>query len=96
MGKCFVKSYLQCIVNIYVLNEDLYDLTWTLHFSLLFPLTEKADENKESSEVMPDYSQLSVHSARTLTALADVNTKLYIGTEVNIPTNKINVKQHFT
>ncbi|XP_026201778.1 WD repeat-containing protein 63 isoform X2 [Anabas testudineus] len=43
--------------------------------------TEKTDENEESSEVIPDYSQLSVHSARTLTALVDVNTKLYIGTE---------------
>lgn len=70
----------------YVPNEDLYDLP--------FPLTENADENKENSEVIPDYSQLSVHSARTLTALSDVNTKLYVGTEVNIPTNKINIKQH--
>lgn len=46
--------------------------------------------------MIPDYSQLSVHSARTLTALVDVNTKLYIGTEVNIPTNKVKIEQHIT
>ncbi|XP_070688343.1 dynein axonemal intermediate chain 3 [Pempheris klunzingeri] len=43
--------------------------------------TEKADENDESSAVVPDYSQLRVPSAKTLMTLEDVNTKLYIGTE---------------
>ncbi|XP_044056933.1 dynein axonemal intermediate chain 3 isoform X2 [Siniperca chuatsi] len=43
--------------------------------------TEKADKNDDSSEVIPDYSHLRVPSAKTLTALEDVNTKLYIGTE---------------
>ncbi|XP_055364183.1 dynein axonemal intermediate chain 3 isoform X2 [Betta splendens] len=42
--------------------------------------TDKADENEADSDI-PDFSQLSAHSARTLPALADVNTKLYIGTE---------------
>ncbi|XP_059197452.1 dynein axonemal intermediate chain 3 [Centropristis striata] len=44
--------------------------------------TEEANENNDdSTEVIPDYSQLRVPSAKTLTALEDVNTKLYIGTE---------------
>ena len=51
---------------------------------MLFPLTEEADEKDDSSEIIPHYSQLRVPSAKTLTTLEDVNTKLYIGTEVNI------------
>uniref|UniRef100_UPI0037E83383 dynein axonemal intermediate chain 3 n=1 Tax=Semicossyphus pulcher TaxID=241346 RepID=UPI0037E83383 len=43
--------------------------------------TEGADENGDSSEVIPDYSQLRVPSAKSLTTLEDVKTKLYIGTE---------------
>ncbi|KAK2835208.1 hypothetical protein Q5P01_015692 [Channa striata] len=43
--------------------------------------TEEADENEHGSEVIPDYSQLIVQSAGSLTPLADVNTKLYVGTE---------------
>ncbi|GAA6221340.1 WD repeat-containing protein 63 [Lates japonicus] len=43
--------------------------------------TEEADENDDSSKIIPDYSQLRVPSAKTLTALEDVNTKLYFGTE---------------
>nr|XP_046246791.1 dynein axonemal intermediate chain 3 isoform X2 [Scatophagus argus] len=43
--------------------------------------TEEANENDDRSEVAPDYSQIRVPSAKTLTALEDVNTKLYIGTE---------------
>ncbi|KAF3690643.1 WD repeat-containing protein 63 Testis development protein NYD-SP29 [Channa argus] len=43
--------------------------------------TEEADKNEHSAGVIPDYSQLSVHSAKTLKPLKDVNTKLYIGTE---------------
>ncbi len=67
------------------------------HCPLLFLPTEEANVNDDSSEVVPDYSQLRVPSAKTLTTLNDVNTKLYIGTEVNIPTNKINIiKQYFT
>ncbi|KAM9358400.1 dynein axonemal intermediate chain 3 [Symphorus nematophorus] len=43
---------------------------------------EEANEKKDdSSEVIPDYSQLRVPSAKMLTALDDVSTKLYIGTE---------------
>ncbi|KAI3368543.1 hypothetical protein L3Q82_025551 [Scortum barcoo] len=42
---------------------------------------EDAEENDDSSEVVPDYSQLRVPSAKTLKSLDDVNTKLYIGTE---------------
>ncbi|XP_074523900.1 dynein axonemal intermediate chain 3 isoform X2 [Halichoeres trimaculatus] len=38
-------------------------------------------ENGDSSEVIPDYSQLRAPSAKTLTPLDDVNTRLYIGTE---------------
>ncbi|XP_042368184.1 dynein axonemal intermediate chain 3 [Plectropomus leopardus] len=41
---------------------------------------EEANEN-DSSQVIPDYSQLRVPSANTLTTLEDVNTKLYVGTE---------------
>ncbi|XP_054459355.1 dynein axonemal intermediate chain 3 [Anoplopoma fimbria] len=44
--------------------------------------TEAANENDDSSEVIPNYSQLRVPSAQTLTTLEDVNTKLFIGTEV--------------
>ncbi|XP_076581938.1 dynein axonemal intermediate chain 3 [Chaetodon auriga] len=40
-----------------------------------------SNENTDSSEVIPAYSQLRVPSAKTLTTLEDVNTKLYIGTE---------------
>ncbi|XP_041647304.1 dynein intermediate chain 3, axonemal [Cheilinus undulatus] len=43
--------------------------------------TEDANENDDSSEVIPDYSQLRVPSAKTLTTLEDVNTKIFIGTE---------------
>ncbi|XP_067452451.1 dynein axonemal intermediate chain 3 [Thunnus thynnus] len=43
--------------------------------------TEEAHEHDDSSKVIPDYSQLRVPSAKTLTTLEDVNTKLYIGTE---------------
>ncbi|XP_072294575.1 dynein axonemal intermediate chain 3 [Eucyclogobius newberryi] len=39
------------------------------------------DDGDESSKVIPDYSELRIPSARTLTALNHVNTKLYIGTE---------------
>ncbi|KAM7409818.1 hypothetical protein PAMA_001357 [Pampus argenteus] len=42
---------------------------------------EDAHEHDKSLKVAPDYSQLRVPSAKTLTALEDVNTKLYIGTE---------------
>lgn len=78
---------------------ELLNLPYFLHAhsSLLSPPTEEANENDDSSEVVPDYSQLRVPSAKTLATLDDVNTKLYIGTEVNIPTNKINsIKQYFT
>lgn len=53
-----------------------------MHYAFHCPLVEKADENEASLEFVPEYSQLRTHSARTLTALSDVNTKLYIGTEV--------------
>ncbi|XP_034559103.1 WD repeat-containing protein 63 isoform X2 [Notolabrus celidotus] len=43
--------------------------------------TDKDHENDDSSEVIPDYRQLRVPSAKTLTALEDVNTRLYVGTE---------------
>ncbi|XP_070765575.1 dynein axonemal intermediate chain 3 [Enoplosus armatus] len=43
--------------------------------------TEEADELDGSSKAIPDYGQLRVPSAKTLTALDDVNTKLYIGSE---------------
>lgn len=62
---------------------------------LFSPPTEDDDENNDSSEV-PDYSQLRLPSAKTLTTLEDANTKLYIGTEVNIRTGKVNHKQYFT
>ncbi|XP_029285354.1 LOW QUALITY PROTEIN: dynein axonemal intermediate chain 3 [Cottoperca gobio] len=42
---------------------------------------EEANENDDGSEVIPDYSRLRVPSAKTLTTLEDVNTRLYIGTE---------------
>ncbi|XP_051803637.1 dynein axonemal intermediate chain 3 isoform X2 [Acanthochromis polyacanthus] len=42
--------------------------------------SEKAHEN-DSTEDIPDYSQLRAPSAQTLTALEDVNTKFYFGTE---------------
>ncbi|XP_049910914.1 dynein axonemal intermediate chain 3 isoform X2 [Epinephelus moara] len=42
--------------------------------------TDEVNEN-DSSEVIPDYSRLRVPSAKTLTALEDVNTKLCIGTQ---------------
>ncbi|XP_039984181.1 dynein intermediate chain 3, axonemal isoform X2 [Xiphias gladius] len=42
---------------------------------------EETDEKDDSSEIIPDYSQLRVPSAKTLTTLEDVNTKLYVGTE---------------
>ncbi|KAM9848859.1 dynein axonemal intermediate chain 3 [Aulostomus maculatus] len=41
--------------------------------------TEEAPD--DSSEVPPDYSQLRAPSAKTLTALEDVSTKIYFGTE---------------
>ncbi|XP_034437960.1 WD repeat-containing protein 63 isoform X1 [Hippoglossus hippoglossus] len=43
--------------------------------------TEEADEDDESSEIPRDFSQLRLPSAKNLTTLEDVNTKLYIGTE---------------
>ncbi|XP_075944011.1 dynein axonemal intermediate chain 3 [Anarhichas minor] len=42
--------------------------------------TEAADDG--SSKVVPDFRQLRVPSAKTVTALEDVNTKLFIGTEL--------------
>lgn len=64
---------------------------------MLFPLREEANENDDSSEVVPDYSQLRVPSAKTLKTLEDVNTSLYVGTEVNIPAYKFNnINQYFT
>ncbi|XP_047443492.1 dynein axonemal intermediate chain 3 [Mugil cephalus] len=42
--------------------------------------TEKDDED-DSTEVVPDYSQLRTTSARILAPLEDVNTHLYVGTE---------------
>ncbi|XP_071342532.1 dynein axonemal intermediate chain 3 isoform X2 [Trachinotus anak] len=41
----------------------------------------EADENVDGSEIIPDYSQLRVPSAKSLTTLEAVNTKLYAGTE---------------
>ncbi|XP_040041162.2 dynein axonemal intermediate chain 3 [Gasterosteus aculeatus] len=43
--------------------------------------TEAENENAVNSEVIPDFSQLRVPLAETLTPLEDVNTKLFIGTE---------------
>lgn len=62
----------------------------------LFSLTDEAAENESDSEGIPDYSQLRMSSAKTLRTLEDVNTKLYIGTAVHIPTSKINIKQSLT
>ncbi|KAE8294652.1 WD repeat-containing protein 63 [Larimichthys crocea] len=50
------------------------------HYTCSSNETEDDDENNDSSEV-PDYSQLRLPSAKTLTTLEDANTKLYIGTE---------------
>lgn len=61
-----------------------------------FSLTDEAAENESDSEGIPDYSQLRISSAKTLRTLEDVNTKLYIGTAVHIPTSKINIKQSLT
>uniref|UniRef100_A0A8P4GGW2 Dynein axonemal intermediate chain 3 n=1 Tax=Dicentrarchus labrax TaxID=13489 RepID=A0A8P4GGW2_DICLA len=67
------------------------DRTWKPLFRVLQGLRV---HYKTHSKVIPDYSQLRVPSAKTATILEDVNTKLYIGTEVKIPTNKINnIKQ---
>ncbi|XP_029987627.1 dynein axonemal intermediate chain 3 [Sphaeramia orbicularis] len=43
--------------------------------------TDEAHEDDDSSKVIPDYSKLRLPSAKTLTPLEDVNTKLYVGTE---------------
>ncbi|XP_041790507.1 dynein intermediate chain 3, axonemal [Chelmon rostratus] len=51
-----------------------------MKFSLEY-YTCNTNENIDSSEFIPDYSQLRVPSAKTLRTLEDVNTKLYIGTE---------------
>ncbi|XP_031139846.1 WD repeat-containing protein 63 isoform X1 [Sander lucioperca] len=52
-----------------------------LKFNLEHYTCNEANENGDSSKVIPDYSQLRLPSAKTLKALEDVNTKLYIGTE---------------
>ncbi|KAK7889892.1 hypothetical protein WMY93_025452 [Mugilogobius chulae] len=39
------------------------------------------EDGDESSKVVPEYSELTIPSAKTLTPLEDVNTKLYIGTK---------------
>ncbi len=62
-----------------------------LHSPFLFPPIEEAEENDESSEVVPDYSQLRVPSAKTLPTLEDVSTKLFVGTEVHMPSSNNNV-----
>ncbi|KAG8003354.1 WD repeat-containing protein 63, partial [Nibea albiflora] len=54
------------------------------HYTCSSDKTEDNDENNDRSKV-PDYSQLRLPSAKTLTTLEDVNTKLYIGTEVPSP-----------
>ncbi|CAJ1061090.1 dynein axonemal intermediate chain 3 isoform X1 [Xyrichtys novacula] len=38
----------------------------------------------ESSEVVPDYSQLRTRSAQTLKPLEDVNTRMYVGTQEGV------------
>ncbi|XP_037626290.1 dynein intermediate chain 3, axonemal isoform X1 [Sebastes umbrosus] len=43
--------------------------------------TEEAIENDDSTEGIPDFSHLRVPSAKALTPLEDVNSKLCIGTE---------------
>lgn len=54
-----------------------------VYFFCLFWIGE-ADENDENSNNIPNFSQLRIPSAKTLRALEDINTKLYIGTEVNL------------
>lgn len=49
-------------------------------------LMEDANEDDECSEVNPDPGPHPKPSAKTVAVMKDVNTKLYIGTEVNIPT----------
>lgn len=66
-----------------------------LFLSLSVAVIEKDDED-DSTEVIPDYSQLRTTSAIKLTPLEDVNTHLYVGTEVIISTSKSNIKHSFT
>lgn len=79
----FLKKAYECERNVQVELLPLsYILPRSLPSPLLFTLTEEANENDDSLMVIPDYSQLRALSARTLRPLDDVNTKLYIGTEV--------------
>lgn len=61
-------------------------------------LSGEVDGNDDTSDIIPDYSKIRMPSAKTFTCLEDVNTKLYIGTEVKkkFPSVKINnIKSYF-
>lgn len=65
------------------LSMNLNQFVILVYFFCLFWIGE-ADENDENSNNIPNFSQLRIPSAKTLRALEDINTKLYIGTEVNL------------
>lgn len=57
---------------------------------MLVSRTEEESEHDEGPEATKDYSHMKMPSGKSLTPLEDVNTKLYIGTEVNTA-NKVEV-----
>uniref|UniRef100_A0A3P8N6Q8 Dynein axonemal intermediate chain 3 n=1 Tax=Astatotilapia calliptera TaxID=8154 RepID=A0A3P8N6Q8_ASTCA len=53
-----------------------------LKFSLEhYTCNSNTDNENDGAEVLPEYSQLRIPSAKTLKTLDDVNTKFYVGTE---------------
>lgn len=82
--RCFAYClFTDCIVSVLCLGLFFHTKRNRLTYHLQSDtLTEAENENAVNSEVIPDFSQLRVPLAETLTPLEDVNTKLFIGTEV--------------
>ncbi|XP_026002507.1 dynein axonemal intermediate chain 3 isoform X2 [Astatotilapia calliptera] len=51
------------------------------HYTCNSNTGRNTDNENDGAEVLPEYSQLRIPSAKTLKTLDDVNTKFYVGTE---------------
>lgn len=67
-------------------NQHQYEdkITHLLSICFISNICDAQESGGDGSPATPDYSQLEIPSVRGLTPLPDINTKIYIGTQVNI------------
>lgn len=89
---CFLSPFLSFLP---FLNVSIFIEKYPNHMTLIsLPLEEEEEDHEEGFEATRNYSEMKMFTGKSPKPLEEVNTKIYIGTEVNPKNVNINI-QHF-